>query len=109
MSQLYLDYLANKSRTPAQLAVNGDDAKKRRSGTNMFKAQRDRLVDSADTRETSNSKPNTGAWLEIEREKTVMQEERLRLEREKRKLEEEREKFEREKRQMQMQMARLKQ
>ena len=87
--------------------VNGDDdAKKKRSGTNMFKAQRNRLVESVDTKETGSGKPNTAAWLEIEREKTLMQEEKLKLEREKRRLEEEREKFEREKRRMQMEMAR---
>lgn len=100
-----LDHLANKSRAPtAQLGVVD---KKKRSGTNMFKAQRDRLVDSE--KESHSSKPNTGAWLEIEREKTVMQEEKLKLEREKRKLEEERQKFEQEKMRMKMEMARLKQ
>ena len=57
-------------------------------------------------REPESSKPNTIAWLE--REKTLMQEEKLKLEREKRWLKD-REKFEREKRQMQMEMARLKQ
>ena len=76
----------------------------------MFKAQRNRLVESVDTeKETSGGKLNTGAWLQMECEKTLMQEERLKLEREKRQFEEEREKFEREKRQMQMEMARLKQ
>ena len=109
---ILLDHLTNKSRsTPDQLAVNGaNDAKKKRSGTNMFKAQRNRLVESVDTeKETSSGKPNTAAWLAIEREKTLMQEEKLKLEREKRRLEEERENFEREKRRMQMEMARLKQ
>ena len=105
----FADYLTSKSKST--LAVNDtDDAKKKRSGTNMFKAQRNRLVESVDTeKETSGGKPNTGAWLQMEREKTLMQEERLKLEREKRQFEEEREKFEREKRQMRMEMARLKQ
>lgn len=86
------------------------DAKKKRSGTNMFKAQRNRLVESVNTeKETSNGKPNTGAWLEIEREKTIMQEEKLKLEQQRRQLEEERQKFEQEKRRMKMEMARLKQ
>ena len=76
----------------------------------MFKAQRDRLVESVGTEQaTSNGKPTTGAWLEIEREKTLMQEEKLKLERQKQQLEEERQQFEREKRRMQMEMARLKQ
>ena len=106
-----LGYLANKSKgTPAQLTVEGTkDAKKKRSGTNMFKAQRNRLVESVNTEETNNGKPNTGAWLEIEREKNLMQEEKLKLEREKRQLEEERQQFELEKRRMKMEMARLKQ
>ena len=103
-----LDYLANKSRAPtAQLAV--EDNRKKRSGTNMFRAQRNRLVESADTEEPSSGRPNTAAWLQIEREKTMMQEEKLKLEQERRQFEEERLRFEREKRQMKMEMARLKQ
>ena len=111
VSYFILDYLANKSKgKAAQLTVEGaNDSKKKRSGTNMFKAQRNRLVESVNTQETSNGKPNTGAWLEMEREKTVMQEERLKLEREKRQLEEERQQFELEKSRMKMEMARLKQ
>jgi len=97
--------------TSGKLSVEtANDAKKKRSGTNMFKAQRDRLVESTDIeKETSSNKSNSKAWLEIEREKTLMQEEKLKLEREKRQFEEEREKFEREKRQLRMQMAHLKQ
>lgn len=103
-----LEYLANKSKvTPAQLTI--DDSKKRRSGTNMFKAQRNRLVDSDDVEDTNTRKVSGGAWLEIEREKTLIEEEKLRLEREKRQFEEERQQFEREKRRLQMEMARLKQ
>jgi len=75
----------------------------------MFKAQRNRLVETGPANEEKEVKKGSSAWLEIEREKNMMQEEKIKLEQERRRLEEEREKFEREKRQLQIEMARLKQ
>jgi len=108
---LITEYLANKSKVvPAYSAASvAHSTKMRRSGTNMFKAQRNRLVETNSTNEEKEVKKGSSAWLEIEREKNIMQEEKIKLEQERRRLEEEREKFEREKRQLQAEMARLKQ
>jgi len=107
---LIADFLANKSKVvPASSAAEAaHSTKKKRSGTNMFKAQRNRLVETDSTNEEKEVKKGSSAWLEMERQKNIMQEEKIKLEQERRQLEEERERFEREKRQLQMEMAHLK-
>ena len=108
---LITERLANKSKVvPVSSAASAaHSTKARRSGTNMFKAQRNRLVESDSANQEKEVKKGSSAWLEIEREKNMMQEEKIKLEQERRRLEEERERFEREKRQLQVEMARLKQ
>ena len=60
----HFDYVENKSKLVlSQLVVSG--MPKNLSGTNMFKAQCNHLVECIDVEETSNSKLNTAARLEI--------------------------------------------